>query len=63
MFSVKYIKSLNRIFCLDNVCDYFRIYEDNGNLEYHLRPKKEFHTIDTSIIYFAWSDAEKRVRL
>lgn len=58
---IEYIPDSNVIGCLDNLTDYIKMYDEQCNLIRELGPQKENPNLDNAILYFAYSNTEKRI--
>ena len=59
--SISYSSDLKRVMVLDNITENIMLYDEKSQVQTRLHTNKENHILDTAILYFAYSKAEKRV--
>ena len=52
---------MKNILVLDNITNKINFYNENSIKVRSLSPKKENHLVDTGILYFTFSEREKRI--
>ncbi len=61
MYRVKYMRTIDKILCLDQVSELFYVYDGNGKLWKKVRTNRKRHAQDTRILSIGWSEAEQRI--
>lgn len=59
--SVKYMKSIDKILCLDQVSEQYYVYQSNGKLWKKIQTSTISHQQDSRILSINWSEGEQRV--
>lgn len=61
MYSAKYMKTINKILCLEQVSEHFYVYDDEGKIFKKIKMNPELHYQDPRILSIAWSESEERI--
>jgi hypothetical protein len=58
---IEYSAAMKRVIVLDNITDSLLFYDEKSQIQKTISPNKQNHILDTAILYFAYSNIEKRV--